>query len=357
LRGALQEIQERRRAEQELAEQQRTTADLDASLTRDELSAAGDLLSAATALNAADPRVSGARQRVEQAIAAREAADARARDLEEKNAAAEELFERGDLQGAMRLLTLAATLNPQHPGTVLLTERVAAAIAQREAADAADSLRRTIDELLAAAAEYLQSPEHKAHDATLAFGKITQALALDPGHAGALALKATAVTALIAQREAAFIAAAIRNARNRFAHGKHQAALQLLENLDASSAHPVIAETLKELRGALQEIQERRRAEQALAEQQRKTADLESGTRVLIPPHVQTGDPIQPAEAAGRPWRWGVIVAVGLLLLAILAALFLLSQPASASAPHETAGIAVFAPMPATAGATARPFV
>jgi hypothetical protein len=111
------------------------------------------------------------------------------------------------------------------------------------------------------------------------------------------------------------------------------------------------------LRGALQEIQERRRAEQALAEQQRATADLESGTRVLIPPHAQTGDPIQPAEAAGRPWRWGVIVAAGLLLLAILAALFLLSQPASASAPHETAGIAVFAPMPASAGATARPFV
>ena len=208
-----------------------------------------------------------ARQRVEQAVAAREAAEARTRDLEDKNAAAEELFERGDLQGAMRLLTLAATIwtpSTREPSCSPSASRTPSH--EREAADAAERLRRTVDELLAAAAEHLQSPDHKAHDATLAMRKITQALALDPGHAGALALKATAETALTAQREAAFIGAAIRNARNRFANGKHQAALQLLENLDAST-HPVVAETLKELRGALQEIQERRRAEQEVAEQ------------------------------------------------------------------------------------------
>jgi serine/threonine-protein kinase len=404
-------------AARQRAELERTLTDLDDRVTRGDLVAASDLLSAATALSPADPRVVSARQRVERAIAARDAAEARARDLEEKNAAAEELFERGDLQGAMRLLTLAANLDPQHPRTVQLSERVAEAIAKREAAEAAERLARTVDELLAAATEHLRLSDQQPHDALLAMRKITEALALVPDHEGALALKATAGKALAAQREAAFVLAAIRNARSRFAIGKHQAALQLLENLDPT-AHPVVAETLAELRAALHEIQERRRAEQdrmrsseatvisipepadpavrhqavqapeategkaaaqpeAAVRPQKLTgrqpvvtapvAVNDDATRVLIPApgadtserradevdlhsstppaenlevdssyvpvvDVQGSIRIQQAQAVARPgrwvgidpWRWEVLAGAGVLLLAILAALFFL---------------------------------
>jgi hypothetical protein len=163
------------------------------------------------------------------------------------------------------LLKLAADLDPQHPQTVLLTQRVVDAIAKQEAAEAAKRLARTVDELLAAAAEHLRTAPHQPHDALLAMRKITEALALAPDHTGAQALKVAAGKVLAAQREDAFVVAAIRNARSRFAIGKHQAALQLLENLDAS-AHPVVADTLKELRAALREIQERQRAEEESAE-------------------------------------------------------------------------------------------
>ena len=50
--------------------------------------------------------------------------------------------------------------------------------------------RRTVDELLAAAAEHLRTADQQPHDAILAMRKITEALALAPDHAGAQALKA-----------------------------------------------------------------------------------------------------------------------------------------------------------------------
>jgi len=278
-------LMERARQEQAAArlsaELDRLLADLDERVTLGDLSAATDRVNAATALNPTDTRVQSARQRVEQALAARAAAEARTRDLEEKNGAAEELFARGDLQGAMRSLKLAQNLNAQHPRTVLLSQRVEEAIKALEAADAAERFRQTVDELLAAAAEHLQSADHQAHGVTLAMQKITRALALAPDHAGAQQLKAAADEALAAQRQAAFVSAAVRNARNRFANGKHQAALQLLENLDPSS-HPIVADTLKELRGALREIEERRRAEQELAERQSRTAALMGDARAAI---------------------------------------------------------------------------
>jgi hypothetical protein len=437
------------------AELERMLADLDESLTRGDLSAARDLLSAATALGSADARLQVSRKRFDQAVAAREAAEARAREVEEKSAAAEELFELGDLQGAMRLLTLAANLDPQHARTVSLSERVSDAIAKQEAAEAAERLRRTVDDLLTAAAGLLQSSDRHPDDALVAMQKITQALGLAPDHAEAQALKTKADAALAAQREAAFIQAAIRNARNRFANGKHQSALQLLENLD-SAAHPAVADTLKELRAAHQEIQERRRAELELAQRRQRIATLivnaraaiegkrfaeaiealslaqsldataaglselteealqgqsaadaaaarlesarsgtrskpderlavdddqtaanEDATRLYVPvlaadakerrvdeedllattPTSQNQDEgteelalaksstasmMPHAETAGRPWPWGLIVAAGILLLAILAALFVLSRPASAYAPGESAGAAIF---------------
>jgi hypothetical protein len=199
----------------------------------------------------------------------------------------------------------------------------------------------------------------------LAMRKITQVLALAPDHAEALALKATAAKALATQREAAFVLAAIRNARSRFANGKHQAALQLLENLD-SSAHPIVAETLSELRAALREIQERRRAEEEAARSSVATVlILPPSTEPELPPTmvaIPAGGPdgdaprtdevhrpgLTPAargvedeareytvvdlktsggfrqaeaEATARPWRWAVIAGVAVLLLAILLAL------------------------------------
>jgi serine/threonine protein kinase len=440
----LSRLTEQVRQEQETArrraELERMLAALDESVTRDDLSAARDILNAATALDPADARLQVSRKRVDQAVAAREAAEARAREVEEKSAAAEALFERGELQDAMRLLTVAANLDPQHSRTVLLLERVSDAIAKQEAAEAAERLRRTIEELLAAAAEHLQSSDRHPDEALLAMQKITQALALAPDHAEAQALKTRADAALAAQREAAFVQAAIRNARSRFTNGKHQSAIQLLENLDAA-IHPTVADTLKELRGALQEIQDRRRAELELAQRRQRIATLmvnaraaiegkrfaeaiealslaqsldataadlsvlteqalqgqsaaaaagtrleprrsetsskpddplaadedqtaahEEATRLYVPVmaadakeradehdrrsltsatqnqddgtqeltlgNSSTASGIPQAEAAGRRLPWGLIVAVGLLLLAILVALFVLSRPA-----------------------------
>jgi serine/threonine protein kinase len=303
-----QRVGQERAAAERLAQLGHMLADLDASLTRGELSAAADLLNAATAFDPADARVRLARQRVDSARAAREAAEAQARDLEEKNAAAEELLERGDLQGARRLLQLAAGLDAR---TVQLSERIESAIKEQQAAaDAAERLR-------------------------------------------ALALKATAEAALVAEREAARIRAAISNARHRFANGKHLAALQLLESLDPSS-HPVVADTLKELRGALDQIRERRAEQDAPilenglnrdeemtvlfvqpggADTNQRNAD-EVEPQVVTPSsedpergapestltYVQDPQQIQRMHAAAR-WRWGLIVGVVMLLLVVLAAL------------------------------------
>jgi hypothetical protein len=310
------------------AELVKLLGDLDASVARGDLSAASELLSAATALSPGDPRVQLASRRVEQAKAAREAAEARTRELEEKNAAAEALLDGGDFQGAMRLLEQAATLDAQHPRTLLLLERGRDAIKKQEAADAAERLSRTVDELLAAAAEQLHSADRQPRDVTSAMQKITQALALAPGHAGGQALKATAEEALAPQLEAARIRAAIRNARNRFAIGKHQAALQLLEKLDPSS-HPDVADALKELRGALAQRDEPRAGDTS------DTSDRDrAGERTIADPY-RGQVPNQPAAAAARPWRWGLIVGVSVLLIVILAALFRASRTAHPLAPRE----------------------
>jgi len=219
-------------------------------------------------------------RRAEQAAAAREAAEARARDVEEKCGAAEALFAEGDLDGATRLLTLAAALDPQHARTVALSGRVSDAVKARDAAEAAERLRKTVDELLDAAEAQLQSPDRQAAGVTLATQQIAKAQELAPDNARAQALKATADEAAAALRETARIDAAIRNARSRFANGKHQSGLLLLESLDA--AHPAVAEALKELRGRLTVIQEQRRAEQEKAERQARTAALLSTARAAL---------------------------------------------------------------------------
>jgi hypothetical protein len=308
------------------AELDKLLADMDGSVARGDLSAASELLSAATALSPGDPRVQLASRRAEQAKAAREAAEARTRDLEEKHAAAEALLDGGDLQGAMRVLEQARNMDAQHPRTILLLERAGSAIKKQEEVDAAERLRKTVDELLAAAADQLQSADRQDHDVTSAMQKITQALALAPGDARAEALKATAEEALAPQREAARIRAAIRNARNRFAIGKHQAALQLLENLDPSS-HPAVADALKELRAALAQLAEPRGGDP------RDKGD--AGELTIVDPQPRGREASRPAAAAARPWRWGLIVGVSLLLIVILAALFRASRTTRGLAPRE----------------------
>src|SRR5262249_38364993 len=158
------------------------------------------------------------------------------------------------------------------------------------AAEAAERLRKTIDELLAAAETLLRSPDRRASDVAAALQKIANVQALDPEHEGAKALKTLANEATAELREAAGIDAAIRNARSRFANGKHQSAFHLLEGLDPSK-HLAVADALKELRDALHAIEERRRIEQEQAEQRRLAEEAakpkdpdDELTRVFIPP-------------------------------------------------------------------------
>ena len=275
------QIREEQAAARTRAELDRVLAEVNERLGQGELAEAGELLSAAAALSTTDPRIAAARRRLEQAVAAREAAEARAREVEEKHASAEALFAQGDLQGAMRLLALGSRLDPTHTPTAELTARVGEAIKAQEAAEAAARLRQTIDGLLAGAEKHLHAPQRQMPDVMSAMQNITQALALAPDDERAKALKVNADEAIAALREAARIDAAIRNARNRFANGKHQAALQLLEGLDAS-AHPAVAETLRELRGLYHGIQELRRAEQEAAERKVKTAALVANARVAL---------------------------------------------------------------------------
>jgi serine/threonine-protein kinase len=315
------------------AELDRTLATLDERLTGGELAEASDLLTLAITLNATDPRVTTVRKRVEQAIAEREAAEARARTVEEQSAAAEKAFEEGDLDRAKQLLTEAASLDPHHQRTANLQPRVLEAIKQRDAAEAAERLRKTIDELMTAAEALLRSTDRRAADVASALQKIGNVLALDPDHEGAKALKTTANEAMAELREAASIEAAIRNARSRFANGKHQSAIHLLEGLDPSK-HPLVADTLKELREALAAIEERRRIEQEQAEERRRAEEAAKAlgpkdpddelTRVFIPPGVAVEEP----PAAGvRPWQWAVVIAMGIFVIALLAAILIVLRP------------------------------
>ena len=253
--------------------------DLAERLAGDELTGANDLLEKATALAPADSRVLAARQRIEQASAARDAAAARARELAAQQTAAQESFDRGDLQGALRQLKIAQQLDADDARTLLLSRQIEDALAKQEAAEAAEHRRRTVDDLLAAATQHLESGAQGA--AAAASQKITEALALAPDHGDALALKVRADGLLAAERHEAVVQATIRNARSRFAHGKHQAAFRILEEL-GPAAHPIIADTLKELRETFQQIEDRRRAEQELADKRSRAAALVLTARLAL---------------------------------------------------------------------------
>jgi hypothetical protein len=216
----------------------RTLAEIDERLNADDLQAAAELLRAATVLGEADTRVRAAHHRLEHAKsqrAAREAAIARERESEEKAAEAADLFQRGDLAGAERLLQSARRLNKDNPRVSLLAAQISDTIELRTAAEAAERARQKVGELVRAAAQQLQSANDQPPELILALSRIDEALALDPACAEALALRPAIETALELSREEAQVRAAVSNARRRFANGKHQAGLQLLESVQPSS--------------------------------------------------------------------------------------------------------------------------
>ena len=263
-------------------------AELEATLTKfEERLAAGDLvvskeiLAAASELVPTDPRVQTARERLDRVVAEREAAQARARDLEEKQTAAEAAFEQGNLQESLRLISLARHLDAESARMASLFDRVQQAIAEQEAAAAAERRRQEIETLVATAAGRLDASTPQAAELALAVKEIDRVLSLEPEHAGALALKVKAQAAVAAEQQASVIRASIRNARTRFANGKHQAAFQLLESLDPAT-HPIVEETLKELRAAFHEIEERRRIEQERLDRERQLATLIGTARAAI---------------------------------------------------------------------------
>ena len=103
----------------------------------------------------------------------------------------------------------------------------------------------------------------------------------DPANADAANLKTGIEESIATRREAARARTAISNARTRFANGKHQAALKLLEDYPPPS-HPEIATTLSELRAALLEIEEQRRAERERIERQQRVAALLAEARTAL---------------------------------------------------------------------------
>src|SRR5262249_49312323 len=130
-------------------------------------------------------------------------------------AAAQTLFDTGDAHGAKHLLTETEDLDAQqHPKVIELLERIESVISAQEAALAAEQQRQS------------------------------------------------------AKR--ASLRAAIGNARRRFENRKYQAAIELLESLDPAS-NSEVADTLRELRGKLQQIEEQQKAEEGKSPESQET--------------------------------------------------------------------------------------
>jgi serine/threonine protein kinase len=238
----------------------------------------------AAAAQAAAREAAAARER--EAVAAREAeARARfaAREREVANDPGAETLFAGDLQDAVRAALEASGRAPA-PAAAPPKTQVSGPI-QDPAAAEAERARRKADELLALARTKLRASNPQLADVTSALEQIEQALALVPNDTEALALETDANEALARLRDAAKIDAAIRNARSRFAIGKHQAAIQLLEGLDPG-AHPAVAVALKELRAALQAIEDRRRQAEAAAKPKPRAMPDDDATRVILMPEI-----------------------------------------------------------------------
>jgi serine/threonine-protein kinase len=301
------------------AEVERALVTFEDLMSRGLLSKAREIVNA-PGLSLDDERVLAARRRVEEAIVAEEAAAARARDVAEKHAAADVLIRQGDLDGAKHALTLAAAVDPRNPLTTALMQQVASAIAERDAVAAAERHRQKIDALLASAAERLEMPGRQLSDVALAVQTINEAVELEPRDARAQALKATADEALAAETSRASAIIAVRNARSRFANGRHQAALDLLASFDAT-AHPIVAEALKDFREQLDKIDARRATEreERISRGQGASAPVDDDlTRVFAQPVASNETVHQPPsreKPVSRRDRWILIASAVLLLI------------------------------------------
>ena len=83
------------------------------------------------------------------------------------------------------MLKLAAELVPQHPRAAELSEQLREAVERQAAAEAAERLRRQIEELIRSASQRLQSADDNASDLATALREVNQVLALDPENAEA----------------------------------------------------------------------------------------------------------------------------------------------------------------------------
>ena len=270
LAGLTERAQREQAAAQLQADLARTLGDIDDRLGHDDLSGAEESLRAATALDQTDARVEAARASVEHARAeraARDAAEARIRQSEERADEAAGLLEGGDLVGAQESLKSAGLLNPENPRVALLAAQVQEAIDARAAAEAAARIRHQVVELVSAAALPLQSAASHSDDFVQALRRIDEALALDPASSEARDLRPALENALAARKEEARIRGAVSNARRRFANGKHRAAIELLESLQPSS-DPLVVEALAELRNTLRQIEQAQPSAPARVEKQ-----------------------------------------------------------------------------------------
>src|SRR5262249_33330072 len=219
--------------------------------------------------------------RAQAAEAARAAAEARKRECQQTLDAAAGRIEAGDLVAAGELVQRASELVPGHPQIAQVTDALRLARERKEAAEAAERLRREVEALVRSASARLEASGDNAAGLSAALSDVNRALELDPSNAEAASGKRGIDAAIAARREAARVRAAIDNAGRRFANGKHQAAIKLLEEFDPPD-QPDIVRALGQLRTALQVIEEKRRAEQERLERQQRAAALVNDARTAL---------------------------------------------------------------------------
>jgi serine/threonine protein kinase len=181
-------------------------------------------------------------------------------------------LDRGALTAASLLVDRALSLSESSPEALKVREAVDEA--RRELA-AAQERARQLDAAVESARQNLASGALDAASAA-----VSEALALDPSSAGALALKVQVETAFVAKRKAEEDARAksvIDAARRTFAAGKTDAALQMLSSF--TPAHPLVTTTLGELQIEAKEMERRREIERVKREIAQKLEDAAARMR------------------------------------------------------------------------------
>ncbi len=199
--------------------------------------------------------------------------------IEEHLITAEREFDAGNYDAAIEACKRVLMLDDSEERAIAQLDRIHAAFDEQQAL--AERRHQEVETLVATAAARLDDATPQATELALAVKEIERALSLDPEHAGALQLRMTAQAAVAAEQKASVIRASIRNARTRFANGKHQAAFQLLESLDPA-ANPLVEEALAELHDALLKVEESSRSEQKRVDRKRQLAAYISTARAAI---------------------------------------------------------------------------